>query len=227
MPDPSVLLARYRRSCSTTRLRATTRTSAAVITDHPGNMLKRLDGTVLASAASGAPGGGVPALTLGFLGPDTYPTGDAVLTTDYVDQSGEDYVAAALNARQAWLRQQGARPRRAPRRGYLAAVLVLHVLRQSRLLRFGARGDLEMIQLRLDAQGQPQEVSYAQHRSGVRAPWSYVEQEQGAPVVYSARGSHASMLRAGTIVSDRSFLPTTTMAAGRASGSSSWRCRRS
>lgn len=64
-----------------------------------------------------------------------------------------------------------------------------------------------MIQLRLDASGQPDVVTYAQHRSGVTAAWAQVEQQGSAPVVYSARGTHASMLRAGDLFSDRSFLP--------------------
>ena len=34
-----------------------------------------------------------------------------------------------------------------------------------------------------------------------------VEQQGASPVVYSARGTHASMLRAGELISDRPFLP--------------------
>ena len=51
-------------------------------------------------------------------------------------------------------------------------------------------------------------VTYAQHRSGVTANWNEVETEGASPVVYSARGTHASLLRAGDfVVSDRSLLP--------------------
>jgi hypothetical protein len=72
-------------------------------------------------------------------------------------------------------------------------------------------GDVEMIQLRLDATGVANAASYSQHRSGVRAAWGQLELAMTpdglAPVTYSARGSHANLLRAGTSISARSFLP--------------------
>src|SRR5205085_3523375 len=63
-------------------------------------------------------------------------------------------------------------------------------------------GDWEMIQIRLDPSGKPNVATYAQHRQGERAAWKDVEQEEEAPeglapVVYSARGSHASYFRRG------------------------------
>jgi hypothetical protein len=54
-----------------------------------------------------------------------------------------------------------------------------------------------MVQLRLDARRRPREVVYAQHSGAERCPWSAVERRGGHPVVYAARGSHASYLRAG------------------------------
>jgi hypothetical protein len=79
-------------------------------------------------------------------------------------------------------------------------------------LGFGVHeGDLEMIQLRLNAQGTPDAASYSQHRSGVRAAWNQLELAMTSdglvPVTYSARGSHANLLRAGISISARSFLP--------------------
>jgi hypothetical protein len=38
---------------------------------------------------------------------------------------------------------------------------------------------------------------YAQHARGERCDWADVEKEDGAPIVYSARGSHASYFRRG------------------------------
>jgi hypothetical protein len=59
-----------------------------------------------------------------------------------------------------------------------------------------------MIQLRLSVEGQPDTVTYAQHREGESCAWRDVEQDQSrggpVPVVYSARGSHASYFRRGT-----------------------------
>ena len=58
-----------------------------------------------------------------------------------------------------------------------------------------------MIQIRLDRAGRPNVATFGQHREGERASWRDVERESAAdgpvPVVYSARGSHASYFRAG------------------------------
>jgi hypothetical protein len=209
MTNSSVLLARYCPVVQYDSLESYYTDSAGVITDHPGNALKRLDGTVIAAAGSGAPVGGLPLLTLGFLRPDTYPTGDAALATDYVDQTGGDYVSAALQMHATAGYANKAHGRVASQNGvaWLQYWFFMYYDNPG-LFDFGTHeGDIEMIQLRLDAEGRPLEVSYAQHRSGVRSSWFDVEQEQGAPVVYSARGSHASMMRAGTLISDRSLLP--------------------
>ncbi len=64
-------------------------------------------------------------------------------------------------------------------------------------------GDWEMVQYRLDGAGRPVEAVYAQHSGAERCDWTVVEQRDGHPVVCSARGSHASYLRAG--VRDRTF----------------------
>jgi hypothetical protein len=59
-------------------------------------------------------------------------------------------------------------------------------------------GDWELVQIGVDADGRPRQVVYAQHRGGERCAWAEVERRDGHPVVYVARGSHASYLRAGT-----------------------------
>lgn len=64
-------------------------------------------------------------------------------------------------------------------------------------------GDWEMAQVRLDAAGLPIEVVYAQHAGAERCSWATVRVRGGRPVVYAARGSHASYLRPGT--RDRTF----------------------
>lgn len=64
-------------------------------------------------------------------------------------------------------------------------------------------GDWEMVQLRLDPRGRPTQAVYAQHSGAERCSWSEVQRRDGHPVVYSARGSHASYLRPG--VRDRMF----------------------
>ena len=58
-------------------------------------------------------------------------------------------------------------------------------------------GDWELIQVRVDREGEPREVVYAQHGGGERCAWPEVERRGGHPVVYVARGLHASCLRRG------------------------------
>ncbi len=60
-------------------------------------------------------------------------------------------------------------------------------------------GDWEMIQMRLGADGEPQELTYAQHAGGERAGWEEVERDGEAPVLYVARGSHAARFRPGSL----------------------------
>lgn len=59
-------------------------------------------------------------------------------------------------------------------------------------------GDWEMVQYRLDARGRPREAVYAQHSGAERCEWGTVQQRSGRPVVYAARGAHASYFRPGT-----------------------------
>ena len=58
-------------------------------------------------------------------------------------------------------------------------------------------GDWEMVQVRLDAGGRPTQIVPAQHSGAERCAWSTAQTRAGHPVVYAARGSHASYLRAG------------------------------
>jgi uncharacterized delta-60 repeat protein len=60
-------------------------------------------------------------------------------------------------------------------------------------------GDWEMVQVALDANAQPVSAFYAQHDGGSQCRWSDVEKDLGGqrPVVYVARGSHASYFRRG------------------------------
>lgn len=64
-------------------------------------------------------------------------------------------------------------------------------------------GDWEMVQYRLDKRARPVEAVYAQHSGAERCAWQSVQQRKGHPVIYAARGSHASYLRAG--IRDRTW----------------------
>jgi hypothetical protein len=178
---------------------------AAVITDRPGNVLKQADGTVIAVAGSAQ---GIPELNLAFLQPATYPSGQAVAATDYLSEGGADYVSAAreMHARPGYANKAHGRAVEQNGVTWLQYWLFSYY-DDPGFLGFGTHeGDIEMIQIRLDAQGQPDAVSYSQHRSGVSAAWADVETDGTSPVVFCGRGSHASMLRSGTLHSGRSLL---------------------
>ena len=54
-------------------------------------------------------------------------------------------------------------------------------------------GDWEMIQVELDAAGQPARAVYAQHHGGTKRPWDAVDKVDGThPLAYVAQGSHAT-----------------------------------
>lgn len=51
--------------------------------------------------------------------------------------------------------------------------------------------DWEMAAVRLDARGNPTEMGLTSHHGGQRLDWSDVQSENGRPIAYVARGSHA------------------------------------
>jgi hypothetical protein len=53
-------------------------------------------------------------------------------------------------------------------------------------------GDWEMVAIELDDAGAPRRAGYAGHGSGFKREWARVEQKDGRPLVYVARGSHAA-----------------------------------
>ncbi|MCW4045737.1 MAG: Vps62-related protein [Candidatus Bathyarchaeota archaeon] len=57
------------------------------------------------------------------------------------------------------------------------------------------QGDIEVIQVFLDASGNPQTVLASQHGAGQNAAWSDVEKSDTHPVIYVAQGSHANYFR--------------------------------
>jgi hypothetical protein len=119
---------------------------------------------------------------------------------DYIDAVGKDYVEAS--------REMHTRPGYADQvYGYAATdtkgslwlqYWFFYYYNDKAFLGFGLHeGDWEMIQLRIGASGRPNAATYAQHSHGERAAWKDVERKGGAPVLYSARGSHAAYFRPG------------------------------
>jgi hypothetical protein len=181
--------------------------SAAQYMVNPGNELRRrrtddAQGAVLASAQ---PEGDEPQLALAFLGPQSYADGSPVQEGDLIGVRGKDY-------REQYRRLRIALPE-------LNNVLYAHAIEANgRLwlqywlwyffndyqLSFGLgthEGDWEMVQFRMDADaGHPDVAVYAQHRFGQMRRWADIEKlpaEPDRPVIYVARGSHASYFEAG------------------------------
>ena len=179
--------------------------SPAQWTDNPGNELRRADepnarGALIAAAT---PQQGVPRLELSFLGAGGYADGTEVREGDLIGDPARDY-------RAQYVRLRVARPDLSNvvhGHGVEAAGVVwlqywFWYFYNDYNLALGAglhEGDWEMIQLRMHGE-EPDLAVYAQHRYAEKRPWPEVEKAPGnpeTPVVYVARGSHASYFEAG------------------------------
>jgi hypothetical protein len=174
---------------------------AAAIANRPTNCLITSRGVVLATAHSGQG-------LLSLLGPEAYAGLVAKpASSDCVKEVGSDHQlqAAAMHGEPDIANKVHgivARDGRGTR--WLQYWFVMYY-DDPGLLGFGTHeGDLEMIQLALGSDDTPVTAVYAHHRSGFRVSYDEVETESlggvAAPVVFSARGSHASMLRSGSQV---------------------------
>ncbi len=176
--------------------------AASEWTDNPGNQLRRADGTVIAAAT---PVGDQPLLSLSFLDPAGYPNGEAVAHGDRIADPSHDYVAQAqtLHAQPQYAnRVYGHWATGGDGRLWLAYWFFYFYNDYNLigpLIKAGLHeGDWEMIQLRLDANGQEPDLAvYAQHKHAEQRPWNQVERVGEQPVVYPARGSHASYFSSG------------------------------
>jgi hypothetical protein len=171
--------------------------SAAEWTDNPGNRLTDKAGNVIATAGHG--------LTLAFLGPH-YDGGRAATPDDRIGDPATNY------------RDQARRLHALP--GY-ANRIYGHAVTDAaddlwlqywffyfyndfnligNIIKAGLHeGDWEMIQIRLRDE-QPDRAVYAQHKGGESRDWRQVDLVPGTerPIVYVARGSHASYFEPGT-----------------------------
>jgi hypothetical protein len=171
-------------------------------TDNPGNELRRADGTVLAAAR---PTGGQQRLALSFLGRSNYANGRAVSRDDRIADPSHNYAAqaAALHGQARYAnRVYGHWATGGDRRVWLAYWFFYFYNDYNLigpLIKAGLHeGDWEMIQLRLDPPGQTPDLAvYAQHAHAEQRPWNQVERVGAQPVVYPARGSHASYFSPG------------------------------
>ncbi len=173
--------------------------SAAEWTDNPGNELRRADtakglGELLAKGRD---------LSLGTLRAGHYAGGGEVLGTDRIGDPGRDY-------RQQYVALRAGRPDLRNRMyghavesgGVLWLQYWFFYFYNDYNLALGIglhEGDWEMVQLRIH-DGGPDLAVYAQHRQAEKREWERVVKVPGdpnRPMVYVARGSHASYFEPG------------------------------
>jgi hypothetical protein len=148
---------------------------------------------VLASAGDGS-----DALRLGSLGFPRYRSGRRALRSDYLDAVGRDYVQQAREMHTGELADRiHGRAVDAGGSRWLQ-YWFFYLFNNKAFLGFGLHeGDWEMVQLRVDDDGRPSEMAFAQHEHGQRCRWELVEKRGERPVAYVARGSQASYASAG------------------------------
>ncbi len=180
--------------------------SAAEWTDNPANALRRSPtddrpGELLAAAR---PEAGQAQLELAFLGGSSYPSGGQVERTDVIGCSRRDYrdQYVALRSDRRYANRIYGRAKEDRGRLWLQYWFFYFYNDYQLAGGFGLHEcDWEMVQLRMAEDGEnPDLAVYAQHRWAEVAPWSEVEKLEDrpeTPIVYVARGSHASYFRAG------------------------------
>lgn len=166
--------------------------SARSTTDNPGNVLALADATVLARAGDD--------LTLELLA--GYPPPSAAAAGDRIDQTPDPVAAARRFQRDpAYANRAYGRIARHGGRRWLQYWFWFYY-NPKQLLGFGKHeGDWELVQVGLDAGGEPELVTCSQHMGGERRAWRDVRRQRfdGAehPVVYTAPFSHAMYFEPG------------------------------
>lgn len=205
MSSDAELLARYVPFLQYDSLEAYPADSVGVMTDcvpagHPrGNTLNRLWKSTLAAAE---PAAGQLKLEPGLLRAKRYGSdgGPKVRAGDHLDAVGKRYVedAREMHARAGYADQvYGYANRNQPSALWLQYWLFYYYNDKALLGSGRHEGDWELVQIKIDAGEQPVTVTYSQHTSGELCDWDDVEKQDGAPVVYVARGSHACYFRPG------------------------------
>jgi hypothetical protein len=158
--------------------------SAASITDHEKNTLRRGNGAVISRAGSG--------LSLALL--TSYDVKDG----DRLDEVG-DHLAAArrFQGDGAYRERVYGRVKEDGDRVWLQYWLWCYY-NPKHLLGFGRHeGDWELVQIGLGEDGEPEVVTFSQHEGAEAKDWEGVTREGDHPVVYVAPLSHACYFEPG------------------------------
>jgi hypothetical protein len=205
-PELTALLERHRPLLRYDSLESFRADSVATICGLVGpgrcNSLHRADGALIAAAA---PAAGEARLELDFLRGASYPNGEPARRGDYLDECGGAHAADALALR----RREGhadvvyGRARHDGAERLWLQYWFFYYYDDKGLLGLEQReGDWEMVQVRLGAELAPEAATFARHAGAERLGWDEVELADSGEgpvlVVYPARGSHASLPRAGS-----------------------------
>lgn len=178
------------------------------ITNNTGNRLTRENGALLARRNADGSGlnlsylRGVPPLDTGV-----YPNGDAILEEDRIDERSNDLDTYRADA-QRWQSDRRYRNRifghvvRHYERGFLAGAWLQYWFFYYYDDVPGTdagdhEGDWEMVQVFVDRDAKPQVAVYNHHEGQSYCPWAKIRKDHSRPVVFVARGSHASYFRSG------------------------------
>jgi hypothetical protein len=173
--------------------------SAAQWAENPGNELRRVDGQHALGdlIATGDD------LKLGFLGAARYADGTEVRDDDRIGDPRRNYREQYVGLRAAHPELRNRMYGHAVEAGaslWLQYWFFYFYNDYNLALGIGLHeGDWEMVQLRVH-DGAPDLAVYAQHRRAEQRPWAQVQKVAGdpnRPLVYVARGSHASYFQAG------------------------------
>jgi hypothetical protein len=158
--------------------------SAASITDHRDNALKRRNGSIVSRAGSG--------LSLALL--SAYDVQDG----DRLDEAGDPVQAARrFQGNPAYRERVYGRVKADGDRTWLQYWLWCYY-NPKHLLGLGKHeGDWELVQVGLGADGTPEVATYSQHEGGEAHDWEDVKRQGDHPVVYVAPLSHACYFEPG------------------------------
>ena len=158
MTDARSLLERHRPRLVYDSQEAYFADAAGVWTDAPSNVLKRANGTTLAKP---------PKLSLAFLGPHVYGDRTQALSSDTIGESTRDYAkhAAALHRQARYANRVYGHARRDAQGRLWLQYWLFYYYNDFQLLGpllSGGKheGDWELVQLRLNAAEQPEQVVY-------------------------------------------------------------------
>ena len=207
MPEHADLLDRYKPHLVYDSQESYFADSSAEWTDAPGNVLMRADRNTVVAAATAA--GAVAQLSLEFLGNVKYGNAEPVKPGDLIGHPDKNYLERyrQLHPQERYRNRMYGHAVEGSERLWLQ-YWFFYYYNDAPLKWIGYgkhEGDWEMIQLRLGDDSTPDLAVYAQHKEAGVREWRDVQRldDGDTPVIYVARGAHASYFAPGHHWNDR------------------------